>query len=267
MATLSWDLAGQRFYESGVDRGVFYPSNGPGVAWNGLLGVDEQTVGGEPTPRYIDGVKFLNEPAQHDFMATLEAYTYPDEFAAVDGMHTTGSGLFYDQQDKDFFDLSYRTKIGNDLEGLEYGYRIHLVYNAMAAPTQRSNQTIGDNPEALTFSWDLTTKPVYIASRRPTSHLIVDSTKTNPWILKQIEELLYGVGRTAAKMPSPDSVITIFDDWARFEIERAPNTGLSPLLLGGEPDLKGDIFRGLYSAPSDSRLEKAPGDSGLYTLE
>lgn len=216
MTKLVWDKVGERIYETGVRQGVLYPQDvttgeyQAGVAWNGLTSVSESPSGGEPKPIYADDIKYLNLLSAEEFGATVEAYTYPDEFAACDGSIDVVPGVRVNQQKRQPFGLSYRTVIGNDLEGEDYGYKLHLVYNAMAAPTEKSYETINDSPEAITFSWEITTTPAEVTGYKPTAHLEIDSTKADKDALALLEALLYGDETEEASLPSPDEVIALF---------------------------------------------------------
>lgn len=213
-----WNTVGSRFYEAGVDRGVLYPKVGPGVVWNGLISVNDNSPGGDPKAYYMDGEKYLNQLSSEEFSATIEAYTYPDEFAACDGTAYAGKGLFLDKQPRESFSLSYRTKIGNDLDGLNHGYKIHLVYNALASPSNRKYDTLDSSAKAMAFSWSMTTTPIAIEGRRATAHLIIDSTKTDPYLLRAFEEMLYGSDGVIPHLPSPQDVVDFFEDWVTLEI-------------------------------------------------
>lgn len=218
---LVWDAVGARKYETGVDRGVLYPQEQgaypAGYAWNGLAAVTEKPSGAESTAVYADNMKYLNLISNEDFAATVEAYTYPDEFAPCNGEAQPVAGLRITQQTRKAFGMSYRTLIGNDTEGTDYGYLIHLVYGANAAPSEKNNQTVNESPEATTMSWELSTTPVAITAInpltnkvfKPSAHLIVDSTTLSAAKLAELENILYGSGETAARLPSPDEVITL----------------------------------------------------------
>ena len=194
MATLTWDVQSERYYETGVSKGVLYPFKegkySKGVAWNGLTAVNENPSGAEPTPLYADNIKYLNLLSNEEFAATVEAYTYPDEFAECDGSAELAAGVSVGQQKRIPFGLSYVTKLGNDTDGQDHGYKIHLIYGALAKPTQKNYATINDNPEAITFSWELSTTPVAVPNMRPTACITIDSTKVTPENLKKIEDKL-----------------------------------------------------------------------------
>ena len=222
MAKLRWDQTGERLYETGCDRGVLFPvavggAYGSGVAWNGLSSVNQSPSGAEATAVYADNIKYLDLMSAETFGATVEAYTYPDEFAECDGSATIAQGVTAGQQTRKMFGLSYRTLIGNDTEGTDPGYKIHLVYGAKAAPSERSYSTVNDSPEAATLSWELTTTPVDVPNFKPTAHLEIDSTKANPEKLKELEAILYGTDAgaegtpeaTEPRLPLPEEVITL----------------------------------------------------------
>ena len=207
MATLTWDVQGERYYETGVSKGVLYPFKegkySKGVAWNGLTAVNESPSGAEPTPLYADNIKYLNLLSNEEFAATVEAYTYPDEFAECDGSAELAVGVSVGQQKRIPFGLSYVTKLGNDTDGQDHGYKIHLIYGALAKPSQKNYATINDSPEAITFSWELSTTPVAVPNMKPTACITIDSTKVTPENLKKIEDKLYGTETEEATLPTP----------------------------------------------------------------
>ena len=213
MATLTWDVQGERYYETGVSKGVLYPFKegkySKGVAWNGLTAVNENPSGAEPTPLYADNIKYLNLLSNEEFAATVEAYTYPDEFAECDGSAELAAGVSVGQQKRVPFGLSYVTKLGNDTDGQDHGYKIHLIYGALAKPTQKNYATINDSPEAITFSWELSTTPVAVPNMRPTACITIDSTKVTPENLKKIEDKLYGKDSEEATLPTPAELATL----------------------------------------------------------
>ncbi len=220
MSKLVWDQVGERFYETGVDHGVLYPfkSNAyqEGVAWNGLTAVNEAPSGAEATALWADNIKYLNLMSAEEFGATIECYTYPDEFAECDGSAEMSDGVMITQQTRTSFGLCYRTKIGNDTDGTDKGYKLHLIYGALASPTDKGYSTINDSPEAITFSYTLTTTPVEVPGYKPTAHLIIDSTKVNSATkMKAIEDVLYGTDAeggseaTTARLPLPAEVNSI----------------------------------------------------------
>jgi hypothetical protein len=216
MAKLVWDKTGERYYETGVNKGVLYipDENGvydTGVAWNGLTTVTESPSGAEATPLYADNIKYLNLISAEEFGATVEAYTYPDEFAQFDGVASPSVGVYVGQQSRRAFGLSYQTRVGNDVEGSDLGYKIHLIYGAQAAPSEKAYATINDTPEAITFSWELTTTPVDAGDTlKPTAQLVIDSTKVDPDDLATLEAALYGSASTSPRLPLPTEVIDMF---------------------------------------------------------
>lgn len=209
MTRLTWGDVGTRFYETGADRGVLYLPGEPGVVWNGLTAVKESVSGGEPSAFYLDGIKYLNVAAAEDFQATLEALSAPSEFGVCDGTAQIANGLFITHQPRKTFGLSYRTKIGNDVDGVDHAYKLHLVYNCLAAPSERNNSTISDTLSPLALSWSITTVPKYISGNKPTAHLILDSRLIDPEDLEEIENLLYGTDIFIPSLPSPDELVEI----------------------------------------------------------
>lgn len=221
MATqrLTWDDAGKRLYETGVKQGVLYPQddNGAypkGVAWNGLTAVTESPEGAEPTPLYADDIKYLNLLSTEEFKATVEAYTYPDEFAECDGSGSLVEGVTIGQQDRKTFGLSYRTSLGNDVKGNEYGYKLHIVYGCLAASSEKAYATVNDSPEAITFSWEVSTTPVNVTGFKPTASLVLDSVKLGAAKMKAIEDVLYGSSAAEARLPLPDEIKSIIESAA-----------------------------------------------------
>lgn len=215
MTKLVWDETGQRFYETGVDHGVLYipDSNGAyvtGVAWNGLTSISESPSGAEPNAQYADNIKYLNLFSAEEFGATIEAFTYPDEFAQFDGLGTPTPGVTVGQQNRRTFGLSYRTKVGNDIDGDDYGYKLHLIYGAQASPSEKAYNTVNDSPEAITFSWEITTTPVAVSGMKPTAIVTIDSTKVDGTDLAALEQILYGDIGVDPMLPLPDAVITMF---------------------------------------------------------
>ncbi len=215
MTALTWDEIGERTYETGVDHGVLYIPNGSGVyddgvSWNGLTTVTESPSGAEANAQYADNIKYLNLISAEEFGATLEAFTYPPEFAQYDGLVTPQPGLVVGQQPRKVFGLSYRTVLGDDVEGNAHGYKLHLVYGCVAAPSEKAYSTINDSPEAITFSWEIATTPVPVTGYAPTSLIVVDSTTVGPTELAALELLLYGDVAEDPALPTPDEVIAIF---------------------------------------------------------
>ena len=213
MPKLTWDASGERLYETGVKQGVLYVMDnnvyGNGVAWNGLTAITESPSGAESTPLYADDIKYLDLRSTEEFGATIEAYTYPDEFAACDGSASLADGVSIGQQARKMFGLCYRTTVGNDTDGTDHGYKLHLIYGATASPSEKAYETINDSPEAITFSWEITTTPVSVTGFKPTASITIDSTKADPACLAALEEKLYGGESTEPTLPLPDEVKTI----------------------------------------------------------
>ena len=222
MSRITWDDTSKRLYETGVKMGVLYPiqpegTYTKGVAWNGLTAVTESPSGAEATALYADDIKYLNLMSNEEFGATIEAYTYPDEFAECDGSAALAKGVMIGQQKRKTFGLCYRTTLGNDVEGNDYGYKLHLVYGCLAAPSEKAYSTINDSPEAITFSWEVSTTPVAVTGFKPTSQITIDSTKVDPSKLSSLENVLYGTnadGDTGAepRLPLPDEVATLMGE-------------------------------------------------------
>jgi hypothetical protein len=218
VSKLVWNAVGTRFFEVGVDRGVLYVDSQPGVPWNGLTGITENASGGEAKPYYVDGVKYLNVASSEDFEATLTAFTYPKEFGVCDGTFSPRSGFILTNQRRRPFGLSYRTKIGNDVQGQDHAYKVHLVYNALATPSDKALTTMGSSSDPTEFSWKLTTKPLLIPGFAPTAHFVFDSRDIDALALGRIEELLYGTSTTSAHLPTYDELISAIDETAPFSL-------------------------------------------------
>lgn len=211
MAKLTWDDTGKRFYETGVKMGVLYVQESGaypvGVAWNGLTAVTESPSGAEATPLYADDIKYLNLYSAEEFGATIEAYTYPDEFMECDGSAELAQGVSLGQQARKSFGLCYRTTLGNDVDGNDHGYKLHIIYGAMASPSEKAYATINDSPEAITFSWEITTTPVNVDGYRPTASIVIDSTKVDATCLAALEAVLYGsTDGDGPRLPLPDEI-------------------------------------------------------------
>lgn len=211
MSKLVWDKSGERFYETGVKNGVLYLKDEAGaftngVAWNGLTAVTESPSGAEASPLYADDIKYLNLVSNEEFGATIEAYTYPEEFAVCDGSASIATGVYIGQQTRKEFGMCYKTVLGNDAEFNDYGYKLHLIYNALAAPSEKGYSTINDSPEAITFSWEVTTTPVNVAGFKPTACVTVDSTKVDADKLAALEAILFGSDEEEPRLPLPDEI-------------------------------------------------------------
>lgn len=213
MPKLVWDDTGKHLFETGVQKGVLYPQVGgaypKGVVWNGLSSVTESPSGAESNPIYADDIKYLNLVSAEEFGATVEAYTYPDEFAKCDGSAEISPGILVGQQERQKFGLCYRTVLGNDTEGNAYGYKLHIIYNATASPSEKQYQTINDSPEAITFSWELSTTPTNVDGHKPTASLVIDSTKVDEAKLQKLEDKLYGTESKEASLPTPNEIIAL----------------------------------------------------------
>ncbi len=210
MAKLVWDAIGEKIYETGVDHGVLYVQEAgaypKGVVWNGLTAVTESPSGAEATPLYADNIKYLNLMSTEEFGATIEAYTYPDEFAQCDGSAELVTGIMIGQQKRKSFGMCYRTVIGNDTESNAYGYKLHIIYGALAAPSEKAYATINDSPEAITFSWEVSTTPVAVDGHEPTASIVIDSTKVDAEKLAALEAVLYGSESEEARLPLPNEI-------------------------------------------------------------
>lgn len=214
MTVIVWDESGKRYYETGIDHGVLYPIDPTGVypmgyAWNGLVSVTESPSGAEPSPLYADNIKYLTLVSAEEFGATIEAYTYPVEFGVCDGSAEAADGVMLGQQARKQFGLCYRTLLGNDIDGQDYGYKLHLIYGALAAPSEKAYQTINESPEAITFSWEVTTTPVMVTDFKPTSAITIDSKLADPTKLAALLLILYGTASLMPELPLPDEVITL----------------------------------------------------------
>ena len=213
MTALVWDATGEHFYETGVDHGVLYiPTEGQytkGVAWNGLTGVTESPSGAESNPQYADNIKYLNLISAEEWSGTIEAFTYPDEFAACNGEKELADGVTVGQQSRSTFGMSYRTKIGNDTDGQDHAYKIHLLYGLTAAPSEKAYATVNDSPEAVTFSWEASSVPVNVTGMLPTSSITIDSRTADPTKLTALEKILYGAEAAEPRLPLPDEVKTL----------------------------------------------------------
>lgn len=214
MPRLEWDKVGERLYETGVDQGVLYVQDETGaypegVEWNGLRSVSESPSGAEPSPLYADNIKYLNLLSNEEFAATIGAYYSPEEFDACDGTATLTKGVTVGQQKRKTFGLCYRTKIGNDIDGDDHGYKIKIIYGALAKPSQKEYQTVNNDPSAIELSWEVSTTPVKVTGMKPTATLEIDSTKIEPAKLKALEDVLYGTGENKARLPLPDEIKTL----------------------------------------------------------
>lgn len=218
MAALIWDKTGERYFETGVDHGVLYPQKADGtyddgVVWNGLTAVTESPDGAEPNDLYADNIKYASLRSAETFGATIEAYTYPEEFAECDGSAAMSTGVYIGQQTRKPFGFSYRTLVGNDTAtDTDDGYKLHIIYNATASPSEKNYETVNDSPDAITMSWEIDTTPVPVTGKKPTATITIDSTKCDATKLKALEDILYGTATKNAYLPQPDTVLHIFND-------------------------------------------------------
>ena len=222
MAKIAWDEIGKRLYETGVDHGVLYVQDDKGtypkgVAWNGLTAVTESPSGAEATPLYADNIKYLNLMSTEELGGTIEAYTYPDEFALCDGSAEIATGVVIGQQPRKTFGLSYRTILGNDIANNDYGYKLHLIYGALASPSEKGYTSVNDSPEAMTLSWEFTTTPVSVEGFKPTACVTIDSTKVDKTKLEALEAILYGSESEEARLPLPSEIITLLGEGEEAE--------------------------------------------------
>lgn len=216
MAALVWDATGEKLYETGTDHGVLYPTAGTGVnayeggvVWNGLTTVTESPSGAEATPQYADNIKYLNLISAEDYGMTIEAFTYPKEFEVCDGSVEVAEGVNAYQQTRKAFGFSFRSLIGNDVDGQEHGYKLHLCYGCLASPSEKAYNTVNDSPEAISFSWEVTTTPVNVPGYKPTALITIDSTRADADALKALEEVIYGGASSEAALPTPEEVIRL----------------------------------------------------------
>jgi hypothetical protein len=275
MSQLTWDQVSERYYETGVDHGVLYlPDDmgvyNQGVAWNGLVTVTESPSGAAASPQYADNIKYLNLVSAEDFGATVEAFTYPEEFGECDGTASPSMGLSLGQQGRKSFGLSYRTKVGNDTLGQDYGYKIHLIYGALAAPSEKAYATINDSPAALTFSWALTTSPVDVPGFKPTALITIDSTKVGGAALAQLEQVLYGSAGVDPRLPSPAEVLAFFEGSVSTVTPTAPtfNSGTHvitiPSVTGVQYKIDGKVVSGTKTITTDTVVTANPAPGYIF---
>lgn len=246
MARLVWSKVGERYYEKGVDRGVLYVGDNPGVVWNGLVSVTENSSEGEVRGLYFDGVKYLIFVTNEEFSATVEAITYPDEFYPCDGVMEIRQGLFGSQQRRVPFALSYRTGIGNDVDGIEHAYKLHLVYGAVVSPSQKEYSTVAESTDVSLFSWDITTKPPRAPGYKPTAHFMIDSRHIQPSLLHMLENILYGQTGEPPRLPSVEELLDLF---------------ANPFVDGGFPTDLGEV---VYDGGSPSSVPEQTLDGGVF---
>lgn len=265
MTQLVWNQPGDRIFETGVDRGVLFVGDGPGVAWNGLVSVTEAPSGAEVNTQYAGNTKYLNLMSVEEFGGTIEAFTYPEEFEACDGTANI-HGIAVNQQPREHFAFAYRTLKGNDIVGKSFGYKINIIFDALAAPTEVQYSSTDDQPEALTFSWEFTTSPVTIDTLK-FSKMSFDSTRVHPAIMQMIENDLYGTASTPPKLPTLEWLYSVFENPPTFfNIEPVNSEGVSPLLDSRQGDLIGSSNVGIYSSANVTDLIET-ANPGIYTLE
>lgn len=274
MTKLQWDKVGERRYETGVDHGVLYVPNGQGdyvngYAWNGLTTLTESPSGAESNPQYADNIKYLNLVSAEEFAGTIEAFTYPDEFAACDGTASPTPGVTFGQQSRKLFGLSYRSRVGNDLEGTDYGYKLHLVYNALAAPSEKAFATINDSPEAIGFSWEFSTTPVEVGTvggtdYKPTAMVTIDSTQVDADSLAALEDMLYGTAGTNPQLPLPADVYALFAGTVSEATPTAPTYNSTthvitiPTVTGVTYSIDGEPVTGTVTITHDTVVNAEP---------
>lgn len=282
MSKLVWGQNGNRFYETGVDRGVLYLRDNTGAyahgyAWNGLVSVTESPSGAEASPQYADNGKYLNLVSAEEFGASVEAFTYPDQFAECDGTASPEAGVSIGQQARKTFGLAYRTRVGNDIDGTDYGYKLHLIYGALAAPSEKAYATINDSPEALTFSWDISTTPTEVGTigavtYKPTASLTIDSTKANATALAELEDLLFGTVGADPQMPLPAAVIALFNGTTTEVTPTNPTYNSStdvitiPTVTGVVYKINGEIVSGAVTITQDTVVTAEPADGYKFPV-
>lgn len=263
---MKWDQTGEKLYETGTDRGALYPMDNSGnypkgVVWNGLTGVTESPSGADKTDIYADNMKYLTLRSAEDYGSTLTCYTYPDEWMECDGSRQPIAGVIIGQQPRKAFGLSYRTLIGNDIEGTEYGYKLHLVWNATASPSERAYKTVNDSPEAIEFSYELATTPTAISGYKPIASMTIDSTKVAADRLAALEEVLYGTGSTDGRLPLPDEVISILGGTSTYSVTVIPSR--AELTVGESKALRTEVSPSgttvTWSTSNDSCAEVSDG--------
>jgi hypothetical protein len=269
MTKLAWDKVGERFYEAGVDHGVLYIPDGSGVyaegfAWNGLVSVTESPSGAESNPQYADNIKYLNLVSAEEFGGTVEAFTYPEAFAQCNGEASPEPGVSIGQQTRKSFGLCYRTKVGNDTLGQDYGYKLHLIYGATAAPSEKAYTTVNDSPEALTFSWELTTTPVEVPGFKPSASITLDSSKVDATALADLEDILYGTPGADPRLPLPGEVLALFSGTVTEVFPTEPSYNSSthtitiPVVAGVEYLIDGEVVSGSVVITEDTVVTARP---------
>ncbi|QCG77514.1 major tail protein [Microbacterium phage DizzyRudy] len=267
MAELKWDKVGERYFETGVDHGVLYLPDangdyGDGVAWNGLVSVTESPSGAEASPQYADNIKYLNLISAEEFGGTIEAFQSPVEFDQCDGTATPYPGLTVAQQSRKSFGLSYRNLVGNDTQGTDFGEKIHLVYGAQAAPSEKTRGTVNDSPEAVTFSWEFTTTPVEVPGLKPSAHIIADSRTVDPDAFTALKTILYGTAGQDPRLPLPAEVFGLFEGTVTVVVPTKPtqtgNNITIPTVAGVIYKIDGEVVTGTVAITEDVIVEAQP---------
>lgn len=269
MSVLEWDRISEKVYETGVDRGVLYiPTNlgvyDEGHAWNGLISVTESPSGADSNKQYADNQVYLNLTSTEVLEATLEAYTYPEAFAQCDGYSELASGVSVGQQRRKTFGLSYRSLVGNDVDGTDYGYKLHIIYGALAAPAEKAHTTINDSPEALTFSWSISTTPVSVPGKKPSATITIDSTKVPSAKLTELENILYGTAGVDARLPLPAEINALFGGTTTEVTATAPAYNSSthvitiPVITGVVYKIDGVVKTGNVTITTDTVVSATP---------
>lgn len=273
---LTWDEIGARLYETGVDQGALYIPDetgdyADGVAWNGLTTVTEKPAGAEPTAQYADNIKYLNLYSAETFGATIEAFTYPPEFEQFDGLGSPTPGIAVGQQGRRQFGLAYRTRLGNDVEGDDHGYKLHLVYGLTASPSEKAYTTVNDSPSAINFSWDVSSVPVPVTGMKPTSIITLDSTRVDATALADLEQILYGDVAVSPRLPMPDEVVALFAGTVTAVTPTAPtydsgtDTITIPVVAGVEYLIDGEVVTGDVVITEDTIVTARPTAGHVFT--
>jgi len=276
MTKLKWDQVGEKVFETGVNQGVLYIPNSQGIydkgyPWNGLVSVSESPSGAESNKQYADNAVYLNLTSAEEFSATVEAFTYPRAFAQCDGSAEPSAGVFIGQQRRQNFGLSYKTLIGNDTLATDFGYKLHLIYNALAAPTEKAYTTVNDSPEAITLSWELSTTPVDVPNLKPSATITIDSTLVDPVKLAQLEDMLYGTAGSDPRLPTPSEVIALFEGAAATSVvptkpTQAGNVVTIPTVTGVVYKINGVTKTGTYTLTKNEIVKAVPAQGYVFPV-
>lgn len=275
MTTLAWDKVSERIFEAGVDRGVLYIPNNAGIynngyAWNGLVSVTESPSGAESNKQYANNQVYVNITSAEELSATLEAFTYPRQFGQCDGTASPTAGISIGQQTRKSFGLAYRTRVGNDLEGTDFGYKLHLVYGATAAPSERAYTTINDSPEAATLSWELSTNKVDVPGHKPTALLVIDSTEVDAAKLAELEQILYGSEGSEPRLPAPAEILALFAGTVTEVAPSVPTYNATtkvitiPTKAGVVYTINGEVVTGTVTITEDTVVEAQPAPGYVF---